>query len=359
MNGNNVVLRRYVYGPGIDTPLMVLEGSTKKYLHKDGKGSMIAATSAAGAVTNKFTADVYGQGADEATSPYRFTARRVDEETGNYYYRNRYYNPRQGRFMSQDPIGYADGLNMYAYVQNDPVNNVDPMGLDDEPTVVPSEPGTGKAGEDRTNWVTGIWIQRLLDQLKADVVTDFSAGLGRTHEAFRLVTEQNMEICAGLISLIGNQTISAQEVFDATGYDPNGPSQDQVLSDASWVEYIRAGSVYYNGINQTELRFPNQPLGDSPADAWRHAYSSALLTRTAGAEFAQEVFDAHERESGQREGRLMDLINNHNGRYLANNLNGQDVAAAIHSALSNGLLITTPPIEMGNATGNLVCTVNP
>ncbi|MEX0300520.1 MAG: RHS repeat-associated core domain-containing protein, partial [Kordiimonas sp.] len=154
----------YVYGPGIDTPLMVLEGSTKKYLHLDGKGSMIAATSAAGAVTNKFTTDVYGQGADEATSPYRFTARRVDEETGNYYYRNRYYNPKQGRFMSQDPIGYADGLNMYAYVHNDPVNNVDPMGLSGEFTC------------------TGSRIRRTADDDKSEAET-CHAEVGTTNSA--------------------------------------------------------------------------------------------------------------------------------------------------------------------------------
>ena len=129
MSGTNIVQRRYVYGPGIDTPLMVLEGSEKKYLHLDGKGSVLAASNAANAVTNKFTADAWGNGADEATSPYRFTARRVDAETGNYYYRNRYYSARQGRFMSQDPIGYGDGLNMYAYVKNDPVNRRDPSGL--------------------------------------------------------------------------------------------------------------------------------------------------------------------------------------------------------------------------------------
>ena len=60
---------------------------------------------------------------------YLFTGRRLDEETGLYYYRARYYNKAQGRFISRDPIGYFDGNNHYQYVLNGPTNNLDPDGL--------------------------------------------------------------------------------------------------------------------------------------------------------------------------------------------------------------------------------------
>ena len=62
-------------------------------------------------------------------NPYFFTGRRLDNETGLYYYRARYYNPNIGRFMQTDPIGYADGINWYAYCGNNPVMFFDPMGL--------------------------------------------------------------------------------------------------------------------------------------------------------------------------------------------------------------------------------------
>ncbi|MFC1855608.1 RHS repeat-associated core domain-containing protein [Thermodesulfobacteriota bacterium] len=49
-------------------------------------------------------------------------------ETGLYYYRARYYNPMQGRFINKDPIGIKDGPNRFIYVGNNPVNMVDPSG---------------------------------------------------------------------------------------------------------------------------------------------------------------------------------------------------------------------------------------
>ena len=58
-----------------------------------------------------------------------FTGRRFDSETGLYYYRARYYSPQLRRFIEPDPIGFAGGMNLYAYVGNDPGNATDLYGL--------------------------------------------------------------------------------------------------------------------------------------------------------------------------------------------------------------------------------------
>ena len=53
-------------------------------------------------------------------------------EAGLFYYKARMYSPTLGRFLQTDPIGYADGLNWYNYVGGDPINSVDPLGLQDD-----------------------------------------------------------------------------------------------------------------------------------------------------------------------------------------------------------------------------------
>jgi RHS repeat-associated protein len=73
---------------------------------------------------------------------YGYTGAWSDSNTGLQLNGRRWYDPKQGRWISEDPIGFAGGLsNLYGYVANDPTNGTDPSGLAaaaDE--VVPSDP---------------------------------------------------------------------------------------------------------------------------------------------------------------------------------------------------------------------------
>ncbi|MGB5616524.1 MAG: RHS repeat-associated core domain-containing protein [Desulfobacterales bacterium] len=53
-----------------------------------------------------------------------------DQETGLHYNYHRYYDPKTGRYLTPDPIGLAGGINLFAYVQNNPINLIDPFGLE-------------------------------------------------------------------------------------------------------------------------------------------------------------------------------------------------------------------------------------
>ena len=62
-------------------------------------------------------------------SPWRFASKRVDEETGLVFFGRRYYHPSLGRWITQDPEGFENGPNLYAYLKNCPLADFDPYGL--------------------------------------------------------------------------------------------------------------------------------------------------------------------------------------------------------------------------------------
>jgi RHS repeat-associated protein len=100
-------------------------------LLSDALGSTIALTRATGNTLAPYTYEPFGNTTITGSSanPYQYTARENDG-TGVYFYRGRYYNPTFQRFISEDPIGIAGGVNLYAYTGNNPISFRDPFGTD-------------------------------------------------------------------------------------------------------------------------------------------------------------------------------------------------------------------------------------
>jgi len=132
-NETGVLQRRFVYGVGIDEPVvMFVPGSGWYYYHYDGLGSVVALSDSSGEIVEQCSYDIFGEPSciSGVGNPYKFTGREYDAETGLYYYRARYYHTTLGRFLSPDPIRYDHGMNIYAYCWNNPINRIDPFGKD-------------------------------------------------------------------------------------------------------------------------------------------------------------------------------------------------------------------------------------
>ncbi|MGH7484017.1 MAG: RHS repeat-associated core domain-containing protein, partial [bacterium] len=126
-DGSGSLETRYIFGPGMDEPLIAItSGGTITYLHSDRQGSIIAETNTSGAVTGPFKYSAFGESASVPASGFGFTGQRYDSETGLYYWKARYMSPALGRFLQPDPIR---SNNDYPYVDNDPLNTLDSTGL--------------------------------------------------------------------------------------------------------------------------------------------------------------------------------------------------------------------------------------
>ena len=123
----------YIYQPDSFLPVALIKDGEIYYYHLDQLGTPVCLTDNNTQAVWRNHSDAFGyqqqtQTLNELENPLRFQGQYYDRESGLHYNRFRYYCPRQGRFIHQDPIGLAGGINPYQYAPN-PVNWVDPFGL--------------------------------------------------------------------------------------------------------------------------------------------------------------------------------------------------------------------------------------
>ena len=133
LDGQNNVLGEYLHGSSIDEVIALRRNGHTYTYHRDALGSIAALTDETGAIVQRYEYDAYGTlrytQDPNFKQPFAYTGREWDEESGLYFYRARYYDSGIGAFISKDPIGIAGGINLYAYVDGNPVSNTDPLGL--------------------------------------------------------------------------------------------------------------------------------------------------------------------------------------------------------------------------------------
>ncbi|MDP4086433.1 MAG: RHS repeat-associated core domain-containing protein [Bacillota bacterium] len=131
------VIARYTYDDK-GTPVSVTEGGKVYNYQYNGHGDVVALTDSNGNVVATFTYDVWGNVTDKTgnldnlfgyAGQFGYV---YDQETGFYFLKSRYYDPKIGRFTTKDRFrGFEDrptSQNQYTYCENDPVMNIDPDG---------------------------------------------------------------------------------------------------------------------------------------------------------------------------------------------------------------------------------------
>jgi RHS repeat-associated protein len=136
--GSTVAKRFFDYG--------IQNGSAKYFYTKDHLGSIREMTDSNGVIAARYEYDPFGErfkveGSQDAD--FGFTGFYLHQPTGLSLTKYRAYNSSFGRWISRDPIEERGGLNLYGYVDNRPINQVDPFGLEPTPGTDPANPGQG------------------------------------------------------------------------------------------------------------------------------------------------------------------------------------------------------------------------
>lgn len=132
-DGSNNLLMRFEYSDG-RMPNVMTKGSATYYLTYDQVGSLRGVYEATGAIVKRIDYDSFGNiltdTAPAFSVPFGFAGGLHDRDTGLVRFGYRDYDPTTGRWTAKDPIGFAGGdVDLYGYVENDPINFIDPPGL--------------------------------------------------------------------------------------------------------------------------------------------------------------------------------------------------------------------------------------
>src|SRR6266849_5605990 len=137
-------------------------GSASVFYSFDSEGNVSQRSDSSGNVLASFLFSAHGTVLSGTVSePFGYEAVAgyfTDSETGQHLLTNRYHDPQTGRFLTRDPISYSGGINLYAYVGNNPTNAIDPLGLEiltakqyEQPILLPS-------GND-SQWWSDFWSE--------------------------------------------------------------------------------------------------------------------------------------------------------------------------------------------------------
>jgi len=189
-NGDNIPLVTYTRGidmsGGIDgaggiggllartdnTQLVVGNPYAHTFFHADGNGNVTHLTDTAQRLAAHYTYDPFGRiiadtGPSSTGNRGQFSSKETDPSSSLSYFGARFYNPNIGRWNNADPAGFADGMNMYAFVRNRPTILYDPFGFQPEGTSLPVSKDKDLSIEWNPTY-PGLWEEQALGKTEAD-----------------------------------------------------------------------------------------------------------------------------------------------------------------------------------------------
>ena len=267
---NGALTARYLYGPGTDEILAQINytgtqnnetESTRSFYYSDGLGSIIASLNETGAVTQRYTYSPFGingQSNDHTDHPFAYTGQRYDSDTGLYYYKARYYHASLGRFLSTDPVGYDDQMNLYAYVANRPMGFRDPSGESSYQLglVFDAEAGSGARVEvgayivtdENGDWDFGIYsTETAIASSNVGLSGGIQFGYGP-----EITSSESLSSTSGGWSVSANTTVSASYGQE---YTSAGTIQNFSLTVGTPSPILISGEA---NLNQTQIYFSNE-----------------------------------------------------------------------------------------------------
>jgi RHS repeat-associated protein len=136
-NESNQIISEYLWGDNFGGGIGRLNAARindNNYYHLyDGRGNVKAVIDNTQNVAASYSYGPFGElraTTGTVLQPYQFSTKRLDERTGLLYYGYRHYSSSFGRWTARDPVGFKGGdINLYRFVQNDPINLIDPYGL--------------------------------------------------------------------------------------------------------------------------------------------------------------------------------------------------------------------------------------
>ncbi|ODU49897.1 MAG: hypothetical protein ABS92_04705 [Thiobacillus sp. SCN 63-374] len=296
--------------------------------------------------------------------PVADTLQGFDAWGGLTYYRARYYHPGLGRFASRDPMGMADSVSPYAYVANNPINLIDPFGMEAAlagTTMNPAYWGMTDAGgwlsgvvdsarQRLTDFASGLDVGGAVDQFGRKLAYDFVQNNQGTFGAYGWMANQLAPYAQGYDGSTPNGQLAAIAAIGATLTMPGG--------GISKAKNAANGAHAYSVAFETTI--PKLGLGTRPEHfkSANTALESALKNDSNFAQMAQTLVSAS-RPIGVRAqpigpGTMFQISRVCFNWYREINTNGGALSKRVPPSFHLSCLATPPILQPGMA--NIECS---